>query len=198
VLATDDQTQNRANSSGLLLARELLGSAIEPRLDVSIYEAEKLNERFDVILCMGIYYHLIDPFIAFAQLRHCCHSNSIVVVEGDISEGTRANMPFYDFSTHDLSVFVPTPRVLEQMLGASYFEVVSQARLLPSPDTRISWRQRLDKGWRAYRETVSEEIDRFAPGLNRAFTICRPFTGQNKLHRYRPPFALHQYDDRFT
>src|SRR5262245_55858191 len=48
VLATDDRSQNWAGSAGVLLAKELLGSSIEVRLDVSVYDVAKLNRTFDI------------------------------------------------------------------------------------------------------------------------------------------------------
>src|SRR5439155_9488823 len=62
VVATDDATQNWADGRGLPLARELLESKIEIRQDVSIYDLTTLNRRFDIILCLGVFYHLRDPF----------------------------------------------------------------------------------------------------------------------------------------
>jgi len=49
VLATDDASQNWSRSRGLSLAKKLLGSKIETKTDVSIYELGKLNRTFDVI-----------------------------------------------------------------------------------------------------------------------------------------------------
>src|SRR4051812_38758688 len=43
VLATDDFTQNWAGSRGLLLARELLGSRVQTKLDQSIYKLGSLR-----------------------------------------------------------------------------------------------------------------------------------------------------------
>src|SRR5262245_385240 len=66
VLATDDQTQNWAGrNSGLNVAKSLLGSAIETKQDVSVYELAKLGRTFDIVLCLGVYYHLVDPIHAF-------------------------------------------------------------------------------------------------------------------------------------
>ncbi len=70
VLATDDRSQNWAGSAGVLLAKELFKSSIETNLNLSVYDAAKIGETFDIILCLGIYYHLVDPFYAFSQIRH--------------------------------------------------------------------------------------------------------------------------------
>ena len=80
VLATDDATQNWASGRGLLFAKQLLKSSIAVDQTVSMYELSKLSQTFDIVLCLGVYYHLIDPFAAFAQMRHCCHRSSIIAL----------------------------------------------------------------------------------------------------------------------
>jgi hypothetical protein len=32
---------------------------------------------------------------------------------------------------------------------------------------------------------------------DRALTVCSAFEGENDMHRYKPPFGLDAYDDRF-
>ena len=49
VLATDDTAENWGCGDGLRLARELFGSRIETRLDVSVYALDRVHECFDVI-----------------------------------------------------------------------------------------------------------------------------------------------------
>jgi tRNA (mo5U34)-methyltransferase len=189
VLATDDQTQNWAGTSGLLLARELLGSAIETRLDTSVYELDRLTETFDVILCLGVYYHLIDPFYAFAQIRQRCHQNTIVIFEGDVTTGMRPDTAYIDPSDHSLPIFVPTTESLNKLLKAAYLGPESQSFLEPvRRKIHLHWRDRLRGHYR--------EIGRLPP-INRAVTVCRPFQGNNDMHRYKPPFGLASYDDRF-
>ena len=83
VLATDDRSQNWTGSAGFDLAKELFKSSVESNLALSVYDLGKLETKFDIILCLGVFYHLLDPFYAFAQIRHRCHEHSIVVFEGD-------------------------------------------------------------------------------------------------------------------
>jgi tRNA (mo5U34)-methyltransferase len=171
VLATDDQTQNWGGSAGLALAKELMGSSIEIRTDVSIYEAAKLKERFDIILCLGVYYHLVDPFLGFTQVRHCAHNRSVVLFEGDFApegSGIPEQAAVMDL-TGGLHCFVPTRTCLRQTLIANYFGVK--------------------------RESIyhGDEMHRW----NRILTVCEPFVGENGMHRYRPPSGLHLYDPRF-
>jgi len=84
VLATDDCTQNWMGSAGCLLAKELYGSSVSVNLNLSVYELASLNQQFDIILFLGVYYHLFDPFYALAQIRHCCHSDTVVLMEGPV------------------------------------------------------------------------------------------------------------------
>jgi tRNA (mo5U34)-methyltransferase len=184
VLATDDSSQNWAGNEGLHLAKELLGSSVEIRTDVSVYDLTGLD-RFDIVLCLGIYYHLIDPLYAFAQVRHCCHEGSIACFEGD---GLHSLNPasHYDLSDHARPIFIPTQRALDQMLGASYFEVSRRSFMTPEPKRTM--------------HAIVNSIGALAgmrPRTDRFLTVCRPFRGENPMHGYRPPFGLHQYDTRF-
>jgi len=191
VLATDDATQNWAGSAGLLLAKELLGSAVEARSDVSIYELDGLGRRFDIILCLGVYYHLVDPFYAFAQIRHRCNPDAIVVFEGDITGGIRSSTMQLDLSDHRFGIFVPTKQTLGQLLEAAYFKVVAQDVL-----RRPTLGGRPDQLRYAIKAAFGRR-GHHPPRMNRAVTVCRPFEGVNPLHAYRPPFGLSAYDDRF-
>jgi len=168
VFATDDQTQNWANSSGLLLAKELLASNVEAQLDVSIYDLGILGRQFDIILCLGVYYHLVDPFYAFSQVRHRCHSKTIVVFEGDVNHKMVPNTVRIDLSNHAHPIFLPTTTTLNQMLIAAYLEPIAQHFMTPSAEQ------------------------------DRCLTVCRPLANvANEIHYYQPPFGLAAYDQRF-
>jgi len=172
VLATDDKTQNWSGSSGLELAKELMSSAIETRTDVSIYEAAKIGERFDIVLCMGVYYHLVDPCYAFSQVRHCSHGRSVIVFEGDFAPDwfIQPQQAAYLDLGDPSRCFVPTIPFLRQMLEANYFRVLSES---------------------IYNGLPTQPV-------NRILVACEPFEGENRLHVYRPPFGLHSYDPRFS
>jgi tRNA (mo5U34)-methyltransferase len=195
VLATDDQTQNWAGrNSGLKLAKSLLGSAIETQLDVSIYDLPKLARTFDIILCLGVYYHLVDPIYAFAQVRHCCHSKSIAVFEGEATLALPPDLLYYYFSDTRYPSFVPSPEALSHLLEAAYFNTKSREIWSPPPmGNRLSRGARL---W-LYKQARKRKA-RALPELRvRALTVCAPCEGRNRLHYYRPPFGLDRYDPRF-
>jgi tRNA (mo5U34)-methyltransferase len=172
VLATDDKTQNWAGSSGLELAKELMRSGVETLTDVSIYEAAKLGERFDIVLCMGVYYHLVDPYHGFGQVRHCSHLASRVVFEGDFAPDWFVQPPqasYFDFGDPS-RCFVPTLPCLRQMLEANYFRIIQES---------------------TYHGLADQPV-------NRVLVVCEPFEGVNALHCCRPPFGVDAYDPRFS
>ena len=169
VLATDDVSQNWASGEGLRLARKLLRSNIEVRQDVPIYNLASLDRKFDIILCLGVFYHLRDPFYGFTQLRHCCHSNSVVFLEGEVGHD----------KAEENAVYYPCTLPLECLPGESGIK-----NLLQSAYLRV-------ESFRWMRPTLDLEHDR-------AFIVCRPFAGTNEMYPYKPHFGLHIYDDRFA
>jgi tRNA (mo5U34)-methyltransferase len=189
VLATDDHTQNWASGEGVHLARDLFDSSVELDLQRSIYDVAGLKKMFDIVLVLGVYYHLHDPFYAFTQIRHCCHENSIVVFEGDATAGLKANTAVIDFSNRHTSVFIPTLTVLREMIEAAYFRIETQKWMIP---------QRVTSGPRIRYQSTPDHLDFSLPRrTTRLITIAHPFTGANRLHIYAPPFGLTRYDTRF-
>jgi tRNA (mo5U34)-methyltransferase len=186
VLASDDLTQNWSDGRGIHVAKEMLGSQVEINQRVSIYRLEELQRTFDIVMCFGVYYHLLDPFYAFAQIRHCCHDGTIVLLDGDVGRsGMRAGEVRYRFDDSRLPAFLPSIPALECLLRASYLRVESQVCLRP--------RRFLHRG--GVIGQLRSLLNR--PSIDRAFTVCTPFRDANALHAYEPPFGLHRYDDRF-
>lgn len=179
VLATDDSTQNWAGTAGFNLAKELLASTIQSDLERSVYDLHpKIQEKFDIILCLGVFYHLLDPFYAFAQIRHCCHPDTIVVFEGDVFFGL-VNSPVQSGALYGRNVrraprFVPDPETLRLLINLTYFSIDSEAVFALSNST-------------------SEPVPQ---GVNRMLLVTRACICTNECHEYRPPFGLHQYDTR--
>jgi tRNA (mo5U34)-methyltransferase len=201
VLATDDRTQNWSDGNGVLLARELLGSRIEVNQDMSAYSLASLNRKFDIILFLGVHYHLLDPFYALAQIRQCCHRDTVVLIHGAEAANLSPATALYDLSNHSCE-WTPTREALTQLLGAAYFEVIAVDSDPPGdgplgvPGRR--WRLRLIwQGLKASHAGVRRLVRQFEPGTRQMFMKCIPFEGENKAHYYRPPFELHRYDSRF-
>lgn len=199
VLATDDCTQNWSQGGGILLAKELLGSKVEVDQGVSAYDLTSLGRKFDVILFLGVYYHLLDPFYALAQIRHCCHRDTVVLVEGVEAATLPPAAALYDFRNHACE-WMPTREAFSQMLGATYFKVEAENSEEVGGNGRPGWRWRLlmtGEVMRGSRDGVREMGRNLGPGARRVFMKCLPVDGENGLHAYRPPFGLHSYDPRF-
>jgi tRNA (mo5U34)-methyltransferase len=207
ILATDDRTQNWSNGEGLLLARELYGSSVRVNQEVSVYELASLKEKFDIILFLGVYYHLFDPFLALAQIRHCCHNNSLVLIDGPEALALRPGAALFDFSDRCCEL-LPTWEALQQTLRAAYFSVASRASLdnCPPPSQpagRLGWRWRLRlcaqalKGSRSGTQALIRQIEPHPKLSRRVFLKCIPIEGVNEIYAYQPPFGLHRYDSRF-
>jgi tRNA (mo5U34)-methyltransferase len=171
VLATDDATQNWTGSAGIELAKELYGSGVEIRKDLSVYRLGQVDELFDVILFMGVFYHLVAPFYAFAQIRHRCREDALVAVEGDFLPDDALGVgpaALYDIG-NTARCFLPTLSCLRQFAKAAYFDIVSEQTYHGLPEQPI----------------------------NRVFVVLRPVAAVNPLHQVPPPFDLHRYDPRF-
>src|SRR5262249_14316533 len=126
-------SQTWADGEGLLLAKQLLRSGVQVRQNLSVYQLSSLNRRFDIILCLGVYYHLLDPFYAFAQIRHCCHPGTVVLLEGDRAPYRRGGDARSPFGNGSDPLFVPSSGALEGLLKSAYLKVQSQALLSPPP-----------------------------------------------------------------
>ena len=187
VLASDDLTQSWSDGRGIHLAKELLGSRVEINQSISVYRLGELRRTFDIIMCFGVYYHLLDPLYAFAQIRHCCHDGTLVLLDGDAGRsGMRADEVRYQFGDSRRSAFVPSFSALEMLLQVSYLRVQSHVWLRP--------RLFLDKDGTAIQQ-LRYLLNK--PSTDRVFNICTPFRGANDRHTHEPPFGLSAYDDRY-
>jgi tRNA (mo5U34)-methyltransferase len=200
VLATDDVTQNWSDGSGLLLAKELLNSRVETRQDVSIYNLTSLERQFDIVMCLGVYYHLIDPFHAFAQLRHCCHADSLLVLEGNLTRSQPEHPHIvYRFGDGSSLNLLSAP-ALDGLLSYAFFGVRSRTWLHTEAEP-IGWRtrvlQKIDRFLAANRSWVPLQFLNSIRVIDRALTVCVPVEGVNSHYHYEPPFGLARYDERF-
>ncbi len=209
MLASDDLGQNWSAGRGIHLAKELLGSSVEINQNLSVYDLASTGRTFDVILFLGVYYHLHDPFYALAQIRHCCHPGTVVVVDGPVATALRGGEALHNYADRECE-WLPTAEALRQMLRATYFaDADAQYLDAPSvPGVPLGWRWRLGTAWaalRGARPAMLERLTRVVPQMRplpnahsrRLILTCTPHDGANELHSYRPPFGLHAYDPRF-
>ena len=178
VLATDDVTQNWSDGRGIHIAKKMFNSNIEIEQHINVYNIRSLNKKFDIILFLGTYYHLHDPFYALTQIRHCCNEDSIVIIEGDVGCNYHQQEVKYCFGDVTKSIFIPSETIFDQMLQSAYFDIVSfdyfSIVILQAKKSLIH-----------------------TPYEDRKLIICKPIIETNKLHEYKPPFDLHRYDTRW-
>ena len=188
VVALDDFTQNWSNPSGIFLAKDLLKSKIEIIPDCSVYDLAKLGRRFDIVLYLGVYYHLWDPLYAFIQVRHCCNPGAVIAVEGNICTAM-PQKALYQSANIFNSKFLPSQGALDEMLLASYMRPLRTARLDPTIGAGEITAQVRSELW-----------GHFPPvGLDRTLITAQAFKGANdEIHHYEPPFGLKIYDPRFS
>jgi tRNA (mo5U34)-methyltransferase len=215
VLASDDLGQNWSQGRGIHLAKELLGSSVEIDQNLSVYDLTSLRRTFDVILFLGVFYHLHDPFYALAQIRHCCHPGTLVVINGRMGLKLDTDAALYNFADHGLE-WLPGDGALRQLIRAAYFTEPTAAYYPPptpapteraSPD-RLGWRWRLKMCRAVLRGSRPDIAARVAEVMStentlprlanrQAVFICTPYDGEVDFHLYKPPFGLHVYDPRF-
>jgi tRNA (mo5U34)-methyltransferase len=129
VLAVDDLSQRSLDDQPTFrLAHEALGSRVEYLGDLDVHRAaERLAGRtFDVVLFLGVYYHLKHPLLALSNLRRLTRPGGVLLTEGPVRPGRRARADFFHSRTHkdDPSTwFLPTLPCLREWIECSYFEV---------------------------------------------------------------------------
>lgn len=202
VTAVDDFSQNWGAKEAVLLARKLQKSRVEIYPDVSVYELTKSfpQQQFDVILFLGVYYHLHAPYVAFSQIRSLCHPGSILIVEGVCIRDDMHSRAEVNLCDWNASKFIPTTKLLVDMLRSCYFAVnyisffndyqPKKALSRTSAEDLLELAQRdLKRTYVSKSSNIDVEDDDTLP-KDRAFVICTPFEGFNSLHQYKPPLGL--------
>jgi tRNA (mo5U34)-methyltransferase len=128
VYATDLVSQRDfAGQPTFHLARAALKSKVKYFPSLSVYDVESLEiSDFDIVLFMGVYYHLKDPLRALTSLRRVMHDRAVIIVEGAILEEQGCHAKFYyrePFCGDHSNWWVPTVDCLRQWVECSFFEV---------------------------------------------------------------------------
>ena len=91
VLAVDKLQNPKAHdrgTAGFELAKKIRNSHVEYRVD-AVTDLTDLAEQFDVVLFLGVYYHMKDPIPGFRQIRKLVKPGGSAYVEGLVLPGSR-------------------------------------------------------------------------------------------------------------
>lgn len=223
VLSVDDFSQNWGAKNCYLLAQSLYKSQTTLLPDVSVYNlSSRIQESFDIVLFLGVYYHLHAPYAALAQVRGLCHPNSLVVIEGDCFHNETDSYARIVLDKPSWPKFVPTTQLLRQMLHSCYFEIdqmyfLNQINSLPaapaiaSTTPRKSFEHLLkDQMKSSLKSMVKPLLHPFLPPpvlplnealgpvgmMDRVLIVAKPIHIENQAHYYQPPFGLERFDLR--
>lgn len=136
------------------LARAILGSRAHYEPDLSVYDVGRLGvDDFDVVLFLGVYYHLKDPLLALARLRRVMRPGAILVVEGEAIDDDRARYARFFYHEHHggdhSNWWVPTVACLREWVECSFFEILSLYNVARDPltDSRVEACKKFAKRW---------------------------------------------------
>jgi tRNA (mo5U34)-methyltransferase len=126
VYATDDISQRPFHSTRTFnLAKDILKSNVHYFPETSIERVPSLGLKFDIVLFLGIYYHLRDPLHALGILRSVLNDGGLIIVEGDVSYNRRksfARFLYNDIWRNDPSNWwIPSIKCLEEWIESSFF-----------------------------------------------------------------------------
>jgi tRNA (mo5U34)-methyltransferase len=138
VYATDLTSQARPDREPYFrLAKELLGSRVQYFPDLSVFDVARLGVNdFDVVLYLGVYYHLRDPVLSFARLRQVMRDGAVLLVEGQAIDATEAYARFFyreAFQADRSNWWVPTIPCLQEWIESSFFAIEDE-QWLPHED----------------------------------------------------------------
>ena len=137
VLATDSfawSGRNWGSKAGFELAREALGSRVEDR-EVDVLDLDPADVgRFDVVLCLGVLYHMRHPLLALERVAAVTAGRLILETHVDMTWTRRPAAAFYP--GHQLGLdptnwWGPNPEAVAGMLEAVGFSRVE----LVTPDS---------------------------------------------------------------
>jgi len=194
-----------SENEGFQIAHEVFQSKVEYMGDVSVYDLGRLQRTFDIVLFLGVYYHLTHAFYAFTQVRHAVAPGGVAVFEGGaVADDARSFTEFYygtdgeePYRQADTSNwFMPSLRGLKDMVRSNYFSVEDELFLpdpVPRPSRKERWKKRVQRNIARLCGIPIAQPLRYGRMLLRA----RAEQEADSNHFYEPQFGLSRYDPRF-
>jgi tRNA (mo5U34)-methyltransferase len=130
VWATDDMSQRKTVTRSVPFVIECLGSKVRYRDDVSVYDVDEVfPEKFDVVICYGVLYHLRYPVLGLARLRRVLKTGGTLLIETAVLLDTESNDMRWGrdriYPSDPSTWNAPSVPCLKFLLESSYFEVRS-------------------------------------------------------------------------
>jgi tRNA (mo5U34)-methyltransferase len=125
---------------GFDVARELRGSTVEDRVgDLLELDLDELG-AFDVVLYLGVLYHMEDPFLALRKLRQVTRELAVIETASLIVPGFEDYALCEFYPTHELNMdpsnwWTPNPKALVGMCRAAGFSHAEVVGGEPPPAT---------------------------------------------------------------
>lgn len=99
VLAIDKEqydgiSQEKIHSIGFQTCKNILNSNVEYK-KIDVYDLDKINETFDIVLFFGVYYHLENPVLAFQKILP--KVNDSLFISGHVIETEEPIMYFSEY-----------------------------------------------------------------------------------------------------
>ncbi len=127
--------------AGFNLAREALGSRVEDiDIDVMDLSPERVG-TFDVVLFLGVLYHLRHPFLALERIAPLVRQRLVVETVVDMVGFSRPVMAFYpsrELNNDPTNWWGPNIPAVRGMLGSLGFERVESVTGTPGPIYRAA------------------------------------------------------------
>lgn len=125
VVATD-----RVAGAGFLTVHELLQSKVEHKVPVEIGDIHAVldDRRFDLIVCAGVIYHMLNPLSAIMACRALLKPGGLLIVESAMSwVADQAFLVLNSEEQHNMessTYWLPTPKALKGMVRLCHFEML--------------------------------------------------------------------------
>jgi tRNA (mo5U34)-methyltransferase len=136
---------DHTGKAGFELARRALGSSVEDvEVEVLDISPETVGGTFDVVLFLGVLYHMRHPLLAIEKLRSVTRELLILETHVDLMGTRRPAMAFYPGFELDgdwTNWWGPNPAAVRGMLEQSGFEAVRQVHprsALPGRAARLA------------------------------------------------------------
>jgi len=141
VVATDSYAWEHPGKEGFELARRILGSKVEDKnLDVLELSTETVG-TFDLVLFLGVLYHMKDPLIGLEHVASVTRDHLIVSTAVDLVWHRRPAVAFYpgsEYGNDPTNWWGPNTAAILGMLQAVGFQRVSlYTRPFPSMSRKI-------------------------------------------------------------